>query len=125
MLHLFENLYEKELQRPSTEIGFEYASYHPVRQQSVGHLLLPKTRFGKCIGGSHPNPQEGTSKLMQYATVNHARKVRIEDFYSIEAMGVECNPKCGGCKCGKYPLGGKGFTLKEERELNLIEKALE
>ena len=51
--------------------------------------------------------------------------MKIEDFYSIEAMGEECNPKCGDYKCGKYPLGGKDFTLKEERELNLIEKALE
>ena len=58
--------------------------------------------------------------MIQYATVNHARKVRIEDFYNIEAMGIECNPKCGGCKCGKCQLGGKNFTL-----INLIEKGLE
>ena len=45
-----------------------------MRQQSVGHLLLLKNRFGKCIGGSHPNLQEGTSKLIQYATVNRARR---------------------------------------------------
>ena len=62
---------------------------------------------------------------MQYPIVNHARKMKIEDFYSIEAMGEEYNPKCGDYKYGKYPLGGKDFTLKEERELNLIEKALE
>ena len=39
-------------------------------------------------------------------------------------MSVECNPKCGGCKYRKCPLGGKYFTLKEEREFNLIEKGL-
>ena len=58
--------------------------------------------------------------MIQYATVNHARKVRIEDFYSIEAMGIECNHKCGGCKCRKCQLGGKIFTL-----INVIEKGLE
>ena len=61
------------------------------------HLLLLKNRFGKCIGGPHPNLQEGTSKLIQYATVNHTRKMEIKDSYSIEAMAIECNPKCGGC----------------------------
>ena len=39
-------------------------------------------------------------------------------------MGVECNPKCGGCKCGKCAPGGKGLTLKEERELANIDKNL-
>ena len=96
-----------------------------MRQQNVGHLLLLKNRFGKCIGASHPNLQEGTSKLIHHATVNHARKVRIEDFDCIEAISVECNPKCGSCKCGKCSLDGKDFTLREEREFILIEKGLE
>ena len=49
VLHLFKNLHEKEVQRPNGEIealiGFEHAGYRPVRQQSVGHLLLLKNRF--------------------------------------------------------------------------------
>ena len=36
-------------------------------------------------------------------------------------MGVECSPKCGGCCCGKCPIGGKQVTTKEERELHQIE----
>ena len=40
-------------------------------------------------------------------------------------MDVECNPKFGGCKCGKSSLGGKDSTLREEGEFNLIEKVLE
>ena len=51
--------------------------------------------------------------------------MRIEDFYCIEAMSVECNPKCSNCKSGKCPLGGKDFTLQEDRKFNLIEKGLE
>ena len=129
VLHLFKNLHEKEVQRPNGEIealtGFEYAGYHPVQQQSLGHLLLLKTYFGKCIGGLHPYLQKINSKLVQYVTVNHARKVRMEDFYSIEAMGVEPNPKFDSCKCEKCPLGGNNFPLKEQREFVLIEKELE
>ena len=39
-------------------------------------------------------------------------------------MGVECNPRCGGCKCGRCAPEEKGLTLKEERELAIIENNL-
>ena len=48
----------------------------------------------------------------------------VEDFYKIENLGIECKPRCGGCKCGRCPLGSKNYTLKEERELALIEENL-
>ena len=51
--------------------------------------------------------------------------VRVQDFYNIEAMGVNCKPQCGSCRCGHYPIGGKDYSLKEERELKLIEDGLE
>ena len=35
----------------------------------------------------------GNTKLIQNGTVNHARKVQAEDFFNIEDIGVECNPK--------------------------------
>lgn len=47
------------------------------------------------------------------------------DFFSIENLGVECTPRCGGCRCGKCPLGTKDYSLKEEKELQLIENSLE
>ena len=53
------------------------------------------------------------------------KHVTVEDFYNIEAMGVICSPKCGSCKCGQCPIGGKNFTLREERELKLIEDGLQ
>lgn len=43
-------------------------------------------------------------------------KVRVEDFYIIEAMNVEFNPNCVNCKCDRYPLGGTYFSLKDEKE---------
>ena len=60
---------------------------------------------------------------MQNALVHHVAEVKIEDFYNIENLGV-CTPCCGGCKCGKCPPGAKNYSLKEEKELPLIERNL-
>ncbi|CAB4009754.1 Hypothetical predicted protein [Paramuricea clavata] len=48
----------------------------------------------------------------------------MEDIFDTKSLGVECSPRCGSCRCGRCPIGGKSFTLKEERELNLIEEGL-
>ena len=42
------------------------------------------------------------------------------NFYSIEGLGIKCNPKCGGCNCGKYNPRGTNMILKEEIEYHLI-----
>ena len=127
--HLFNNVAQDELQRPTGPvdvlIGYEYAAYHPVREQCVEHLLLLKNRFGRCVGGTHPLIENSNTRHgLHYATMNHSFKVKIDDFYNIENLGVECNPRCGSCKCGKCAIGSKDYTIKEERELALIEKNL-
>lgn len=48
----------------------------------------------------------------------------LEKFFSIEDLGTECTPKCGGCKCGKCPTGRKAYTIQEERKLSLIQDGL-
>ena len=58
---------------------------------------------------------------MKNVTVRHLSQ-KIEDFYSIEGLGIECKLRCGGCKCGKCYSGGKNLTLKEGREYHLIDK---
>ena len=128
--HLFRNVTKDEIARPigsvDVLIGYEYAAYHPEREQNVGHLILLKNRFGRCVGGTHPLLKE----VYMIHNLGNARvntivgKVNIEDFYNIEALGVQCKPKCGGCKCGKCSLGAKDYTIKEERELELIERNL-
>ena len=44
VLHLFDDIKEVDIQRPTGEIdvlfGYEYAGFHPVREQSVGHLII-------------------------------------------------------------------------------------
>jgi len=98
--------------------------YHPQSEQTSGHLLLKK-RFGRCIGGTHPSIKETTrNHTRDHINVNTAI-VRVNDFYNIENLGIGCSPHCGGCKCGKSSLGAQNFTIKEEKELHLIESKLE
>ena len=84
VMHLFHNIDKKEVQRPIGEIdvliGDEYAGYYPVREQSCGHLLLLKNRFGRCPGGSHTKLAENTFRLIQHATVHRVARINIEDF---------------------------------------------
>ena len=129
IIPLFNNISKEDILRPSGTvdvlIGYEYASYHPQNEQSSGHLVLLRNRFGRCIGGTHPTLREqSTSHQLHQIKVNTAI-ARIEDFYNIENLGIECRPRCGGCKCGKCSLGSKNFTIKEEKELKLIEDKLE
>ena len=122
--HLFRNITNDEIARPAGPvdvlIGCEYAAYHPEREQSIGHLVLLKNRFGRCIGGTHPLLKEMCmAHDLRIARVNTiVRKVDIDDFYTIEALGVQCNPRCWDCKCGKCSLGAKDYTIKEEENWN-------
>ena len=104
-------------------IGYEYAALHPVRKQAVGHLLLLENRFGTVIGGTHAKLVENNRKLIHHGTVHHA-SVRVEDFYKLEQLGVECVPQWGSCKRGQCHPGGKNMTLKEEREYRIIVEKL-
>lgn len=77
-----------------------------------------KNRFGRCLGGTN-------ATLEQTDTDHVLQNARVEDFFSIENLGVECISRCGGCRCGKCLLGAKDYGLKEEKELQLIENSLE
>ena len=104
LANLFKGVPKDDIMRPAGPvdvlIGYEYAAYHPQRTQNVGHLLLLQNRFGRCIGGTHPSIKE-----LSYARVQHV--IKVEDFYKIENLGVECVPRCGSCKCGHCPVGSK------------------
>ena len=127
---MFNNVLQKDINRPEGKvdvlIGYQYAAYHPQKEQNNGHLLLLENRFGKCVGGSHPMIKETTQRLNEIvdAKIHLVDTISINDFYQIENLGIECNPKCGGCKCGKCAIGSKNYSLREERELHLIENNL-
>ena len=89
---LFKNISKEDISRPSGTIdvltGYQYAAYHPQHEQTSGHLLLLKKRFGRCIGGTHPFIKETTrNHVLDHINVNTA-VVRVEDFYNIENLGV-------------------------------------
>jgi len=117
-----------EVKRPIGEIdmliGFEYAGFHPEKREAVDHLLLMENKFGLCLGGSHHLLQEKTQLMVQDVEVSHAI-IKLSDFFENESLGVSCKPKCGNCRCGECPIGGKQYTLQQERELAMIEKGLE
>ena len=104
--------------------GFDCAAYHPVSVECVGHLLLMKNRFGYIIAGSHPSVNETAQKLVKHAVVLYL-ETQIDQFHSIESLGVNCTPKCGGCRCGRCHTGGKDMTLLEEKEFEMIKKGLQ
>ena len=130
VVQLFKNVSKEEIVCPTGAIdvlvGYEYAGFHPEREQNSEHLLLLKNRFGRCIGGTHPLIEETSVKPnLSDVKVLHVMKANVEDFYNIENLGIECKPRCGGCKCGRCPIGSKEYSIKEERELELIDKNLE
>lgn len=122
-----------EIQRPDEGeidilIGMQYAGFHPVRVNSKGHLLVLQNRFGSIVAGSHRMIKETTKISQNCLQVKHAivlhSQVPLERFLEIESLGVSCEPKCGGCKCGTCQLGGKSMSIKDERELSLIEEGI-
>ena len=129
ILHEFKSEVARKAARPQGGnidllIGFQYAAYHPAKREELGHLLIMENRFGFIIAGSHPRLREKTIKLVKHAAVVLHASIRIEEFYSIEALGVACTPKCGGCICGKCQAGGKNMTLLEEKEHDMIKEGL-
>ena len=127
------NVSASDIQRPTRGeidvlIGQQYAAFHPVCCKSNGHLLLLKNDFGLVISGCHPHisvDDSISSACLQVrnATVMHAIGT-VDKFFDIEGLGVMCQPKCGGCKCGKCHPGGKNMSLKEEKEYAMIEEGL-
>ena len=90
-------------------IGLDYYRYHPTPQRYKNNAALMKNIFGYITAGSsiHDPPTNDFTLL-------------TESFFEIESLGVQCSPKCGGCKCGTCHPGGSNMTLKEEEEYNLI-----
>ena len=130
ILHLFKGVQSSEVERPKGYIdlliGFNYAALHPTKEQSVGNLLLMRNIFGRCLGGTHTSLKESTISHLDTASIHHVKGISMtaHDFFEAESMGIRCNPRCRGCKCGQCSPGTNNYSLKEERELQLIEENL-
>lgn len=119
-------------------IGSDYASLLPQVVKSVGNLQLCMNVFGYCIRGSHSSVQDVSNNTLT-VQINHVSlsygldkisvtplnkvKDHFENMLTVENLGIQYALKCGNCECGSCPVSGK-YTMKEERELKLIEEGI-
>ena len=126
---------ETSLKRPlegeiDVLIGQQYAGLHPVRISSNGHLVLMENEFGLVVAGICSLAKTDTEVSHEYTDIREAVVMHVDiqssplDFFEIEGLGVSCQPKCGGCRCGSCHPGGKSMSLQEEKEYELIEECL-
>ena len=96
VLHLFNNVTPNEIKTPTGSvnvlIGYGYAGFHPEPEQKSDHLLLMRNRFGRCLSGAHAELKDASHEVRDVRMHHVSAGVRIEDFYNIENLGVECTP---------------------------------
>ena len=116
---------------------------HPKPVKSIGGMILYDGILGKVFGGSDPHlvftPHRSSYPssvhlLHQSASSmvyrSHAMRTVVKEaaytlstrsdreflnYFQEESIGVECNPKCGGCRCGKCATGAKQMSIRDER----------
>jgi hypothetical protein len=114
---------------------------HPKASKTIGGITLFNGVLGKVFGGSDPDlvfepyvmsyplsvhqtsvsetccakTMRAVVKEATYTTTAKTEKEFLEFFHE-ENIGVECKPRCGGCKCGKCPTGAKQMSIKDERD---------
>ena len=121
-------------------ISLRASAHHPGKVRSIGHMSLYDGVFGKVLGGTDDDlvfvknyvssmPAmvkgiKGVSKActlraaVQAVTLSSSKKSDREflDLLLEDNIGVDCHPKCGGCRCGRCPTGAKPMSLQDERE---------
>lgn len=70
---LNKNLISHATKRPTGKIdvliGFKYAEFHLVWEQSSDHLFVYGNKFGKLIGGNYSLLKQNTQKIIQHSFV--------------------------------------------------------
>ncbi|XP_068233730.1 uncharacterized protein [Palaemon carinicauda] len=143
--HLFKGVNVCALDRPYGKIdliGSDYCSLIPTVKETVAeNLQLRESQFGMCVYGSHPDIVTlSVFRSNPGISINHVSSTisdydisvepviditgQINDFFTIEHLGTDCNPRCGSCHCGKCATGNGNYSIKEEKELALIESGL-
>lgn len=95
---------------------------------------------GKDVAGAHPDLFEEVDVVAHESKTHFARSMRTAavkyeeivwnptteflERWRWDSIGVSCEPRCGGCRCGNCQPGGKEMTLAEERELEIIKEGL-
>ena len=124
-------------------LGTDYFGLHPKQEvaKAGDNLSIMKGELGVSLVGTHPLLKESTEisqdvpktlHLTEHRVITHHVSLRgehpafslAENFIVGEELGTECNPKCGGCKCGKCPVPGHDLSFREELELHRIRSNL-
>ena len=132
-----------EVRKPKTIdllISLRASADHPTKVKSIGDMSLYQGVYGKVFGGTaaelvmsenHESSLPALVKSCQHSiraqtlraavkvsTVTSTKKTDKEflDLLLEDNIGVDCHPKCGGCRCGRCPIGAKPMSLHDERE---------
>lgn len=135
-------------------IGNDLLGFHPRKEiASAGqHLQVCSGPFGLCVQGSHPalgnsnsipssffinilsmqdtevitatHPQHKEFSVSVHSYLTKAEKASLGAFIQGEDLGVEVQPRCGACQCGKCPIRGHSYSFQEEQELQMIRSNL-
>lgn len=111
---------ELDLARPSGKleflVGADYACLIPVLVKTAGNLQFMKNQFGYCIRGScgfdRENKLKGITVVVNHVSFYPSKENReitplcklekyFNYFFTINGLGIQCYPTCGGCACGK------------------------
>ncbi|XP_031731827.1 uncharacterized protein LOC116399095 isoform X1 [Anarrhichthys ocellatus] len=97
---------------------------------------MSKTHFARSMRAAAVKYEELTSRTpvrllpgrqvatkLQESSTSTTNKDFLE-WWKWDSIGAACEPKCGGCRCGKCQPGGKEMTLAEERELEIVKEGL-
>ena len=78
--------------------------------------------LGMCFMGDmgsdsrHQSYPVRATRVMKARTVPNPLSNRdILQYFKEENIGADCNPKCGGCRCGKCATGSQQMSIKEEK----------
>ena len=120
-------------------IGLDYCDLLPNVCQTFGKLQLLENAFGFSLRGviSDKYNKNSINHYAAAAKINHVSfqnneivdveiddfKRKLESFFTLENAGTECKPQCAKCLCLKCPVSND-ISLKEQRELDLIERGL-
>ena len=101
---LYEGKFGKVLCGTSKDLEFKntYNSFLPTAVTKVSCTLEARTMRA----------------AVKSATMLNSKKVEksFMDYLQVDDIGVDCNPRCGGCRCGQCAIGAKSMSLQQERD---------
>lgn len=116
-------------------LGKTVGGAHPdLLEQVEVAAYQSRTHFARSMRTAAVRYQEITAPVTEpawlqqedvaQAKVTSASNHEFLEGWHWDSIGAACEPRCGGCRCGNCPPGGKEMTLAEEREFEIIKGGL-